>query len=62
MNNTESRKCKNCIWGERCEGNAMHCEDYYPADAEMAMDHEVKLHLEYVRSLYAEGGDKYDYV
>lgn len=62
MNNTENRKCENCIWGDQCEGNAAHCDDYYPADADMAMDYEVELCLEYWRSLYAEEEDEYDYI
>lgn len=60
MNNTEKRKCENCIWGDKCEGNAKRCQDYYPADADMAMDYEVELQLEYGRSLYDE--DEYDYI
>jgi len=62
MNNTENRKCENCIWGNRCEGDALTCEDYSPADTDMAMDYEVELQLEYERSLYAEAEDEYDYI
>lgn len=62
MNNTENRNCESCIWGDQCDGNALHCQDYYPADTEVALDYEVKLHLEYERSLYAEDEDKHDYI
>ncbi len=62
MNNTEVRKCENCIWGDKCEGNATRCRDYYPADPDMVMDYEVELQLEYERSLYAKEENKYDYI
>lgn len=60
MNNAEKHKCENCIWGDQCGGNASRCDDYYPADTDMAMDYEAELLLEYDRSIYSGKEDEYD--
>ncbi len=62
MGITEERRCENCIWGDGCKGDAVCCHDYYPADADMAMDYEVELQLEYERRLYDEEEDEYDWI